>query len=302
MANSRLTGPFAAATLRAPLEALVSRYVGGRWTIRRARDMTDFASHPCAILSDGRFDVFAKLSHAADGAHLFAVETAGLRDLTERAGIVVPTPIGIVQTNDAALLVLEAVQAVERKEREWRAIGRTLARIHRVKSDRFGLERDGFFGSLPQSNRPAADWITFFGERRLRAMQEVARAAGHLPLEVDRAVERLIERLPLLCGEEVVPALLHGDAQQNNFISSAAGAVAVDPAVYFGHPEVDLAYVDYFEPVAPALFAGYQEEETIDPGFWERRELWRIWGHLAVVAVGEASYLDKLTAALKRYL
>jgi len=46
-----------------------------------------------------------------------------------------------------------------------------------------------------------------------------------------------------LCGPEPAPSLLHGDAQQNNFVSTDAGAVIVDSAPYFGHPEVDLALV-----------------------------------------------------------
>jgi protein-ribulosamine 3-kinase len=67
-------------------------------------------------------------------------------------------------------------------------------------------------------------------------------------------LERLVSRLPELCGPDMVPTLLHGDAQQNNFISSKRGTVVIDPAVYFGHPEMDLAYVDYFQPVPDDVF------------------------------------------------
>lgn len=45
-----------------------------------------------------------------------------------------------------------------------------------------------------------------------------------------------------------VPALLHGDAQQNNFVSTADGAVVIDAAPYFGHPKADLALVDCYSP------------------------------------------------------
>jgi fructosamine-3-kinase len=95
---------------------------------------------------------------------------------------------------------------------------------------------------------------------------------------------------------------LHGDAQQNNFISTEDGAVVIDPAVYYGHPEMDLAYLDYFQPVPGDLFHGYKEEMPIDPGFAERRDLWRVYGYLACVEVEGAPYLPLLTDAVRKYL
>ncbi len=123
-----------------------------------------------------------------------------------------------------------------------------------------------------------------------------------MPLSLIRQVEKLISRVPQLCDRESVPTLLHGDAQQNNFISTEAGAVVIDPAIYYGNPEMDLAYIDYFQAVPDDVFDGYREELPIDPGFWERRELWRIWGYLAVVTVGGAGYLEKLSAAVQKYV
>jgi protein-ribulosamine 3-kinase len=145
------------------------------------------------------------------------------------------------------------------------------------------------------------DWPAFYAECRLRAGLRLAVDSGNLPGEFIPLVESLIARLPGLCGPEVEPALLHGDAQQNNFISTAMGAVVIDPAVYFGHPEMDLAFVDYFQPVPKDVFDGYQEELPIDPGFWERRDLWRIWGWLACITLEGRSYLTKLTEAIQRY-
>jgi fructosamine-3-kinase len=127
---------------------------------------------------------------------------------------------------------------------------------------RFGLDGPrGFFGPLPQDNRPvpANRWAAFFAERRL---------------------------LPLL--------------------RTAAGAVVIDAAPYFGHPEADLALVGYFQPVPDDVLAAYQEILPVDPGFAGRRELWRLPAYLAVVAVAGGTsfartYLDRLTAAIKRY-
>ena len=90
-------------------------------------------------------------------------------------------------------------------------------------------------------------------------------------------------------GPEPPPALLHGDAQQHNFVSTPAGAVLIDPAPYFGHPELDLALLGYFHPVPRHVLDGYTEIRPVDAGFAERRELWRLFrlpGRAVAVAGG----------------
>jgi protein-ribulosamine 3-kinase len=288
--------------LRTAVERRVSEHRGRGWRARAVSDRTEYACHPCAILSDGAYAVFAKFSDAADGWAQFEIELAGLRLLSERAGVRTPTPLGLVRVPGGSLLVLEAVQPVDRTPPHWRQIGRTLARIHRIQGERFGLERDGYFGPLVQENTPAGDWPSFYAERRLEPGLRLAVDSGNLSSPMIRQVERLIARLPELCGPEPVPTLLHGDAQQNNFLSTAQGAVVIDPAVYYGHPEMDLAALDCFQPVPDDVFAGYQEERPLDPGFWERRALWRVWAYLAGVAVEGRGYLGKLSEAVQTYV
>jgi fructosamine-3-kinase len=133
----------------------------------------------------------------------------------------------------------------------------------------FGLEDfDGFFGPLRQDNRPVSSnrWADFYAERRIIPRLRSAAGAGHLPLNLVADIERLLGQLPTLCGPDVRPALLHGDAQQHNFVSTDAGAVAIDVAPYFGHPEIDLALIDYFDPVPDDVFEAYREIVPIDTG------------------------------------
>jgi len=287
--------------LRAPVEQIVSKHLQRPWRAREWRDMAEFACHPAAILSDGGYAVFAKFSAAANGREQFEVELAGLRLLAERAGVLTPTPIGIVAVEGGSVLVLEAVQAVDRGPQQWRQIGRTLARIHRIRGERFGLETHGYIGPLPQDNTPATDWAEFYGQRRLEPALRMAVASGHVPVELARQVERVVARLPDLCGPAVTPTLLHGDAQQNNYISTERGPVVIDPAVYYGHPEQDLAFLDIWQSVPEDVLAAYREELPIDAGFGERRDLWRIYGYLGGVAVEGPGYLPGLAAAVAKY-
>jgi fructosamine-3-kinase len=229
----------------------------------------------------------------------------------------------VVVTGAGALLLSEALPergagsglpAQSRTAEDYADIGRALARLHQARGTAFGLtELDGFFGPLHQDNRPVASgtWAGFYAERRVLPMLRMARDSGNLPPDLSPAVERVVSRLPALCGPEPTPALLHGDAQQNNFVSTTAGAYLIDVAPYFGHPEVDLALLGYFDagypnPVPEELFAAYREITPIDPGLASRRELWRIFAYLAVVGVDGTSplalsFIARLAAAARQY-
>jgi fructosamine-3-kinase len=279
----------------------VSIWRGVPWRITHAQDRTEFASHPAAVLSSDDFAVFVKLGEGPLAADRFRQELAGLRLLSEQAGVLTPTGIGVMEVEDGAVVMMEAVEEIERGSGFWPQMGRALAQIHRVKAARFGLDTHCYWGDLYQDNTPAVEWIEFFRERRLAPRLKAAVDSGNLPREFVAPIERIATRLSELCGPDVAPALLHGDAHKNNCLCTPHGPVFVDPSVYYGHPEMDLAYVDFFEPTPDEVFAGYAEVTTPDPGFAERRELWRIPAWLAMVQVGGPAYLDKLRAAVRNY-
>jgi fructosamine-3-kinase len=294
--------------LRQLIEQAVSAYLGRAWQVTQAVDKSDAASHPAAILSDGKYAVFVKLGEGDQAMDMFAQELAGLRLLTERAGVLTPTGIGVVPVKQGALLILAAVGLIERGEQHWRQMGRALAQIHQVKGERFGLDHHCYWGSLYQDNRPLADWPEFFWLRRLEPRLRAAVDSGNLSLALRAQVEKLESRLTELCGPPIQPALLHGDAHQNNFLTTVQGPVLVDPAVYYGHPEMDLAYMDFFvemgffAPTPVGFYDGYREVTPVEPGYDQRRDLWRIPAWLAMVQVDGPQHAEKLRAAVGSYL
>jgi fructosamine-3-kinase len=306
--------PLLAGPVVAEIERAASAHLGRPWVSQGFTSLNERASHPSGVLQGEPFSVFAKLGVAPDAREQFTAELDGLRLLSRVAEVKTPVPVadGVVSLAAGSLLLFEALpeRPPEAREREdWRSIGRVLAALHAVRDRRFGLGgARGFFGPLPQDNRPvpANRWTDFFLERRIAPLLRTAVDSGHLPADLAAGVDRVAARLPVLSGPEPRPSLLHGDAQQNNFISTADAAVAIDPAPYFGHPEIDLAQVDFFRPVPADVLAAYREAAPLDPGFADRRELWRLPTYLAVIAVDGPSpsgrrCLARLADAVRRY-
>lgn len=301
------------------VERAATEHRGRAWAYAGFTDLNHRATHPCGIFTGTPFSVFAKLDTSPTGEEQFTAELRGFALIRSRTAVATPVPVadGIVVTGSGVLLLSEALpergaasgQAADaRVPADYAAIGHALAALHQVCGETFGLEEfDGFFGPLPQCNRPVSSgtWAGFYAERRVLPMLRLAVGSGYLPAGLAGGVERVAARLPALCGPDPVPVLLHGDAQQNNFVSTADGAVAIDVAPYFGHPEADLALVDNYSPADPALFRAYAESQPVDPGFAGRRELWRLHSYLAAIAFAGAeavpSFVPRLDAAVRQY-
>jgi protein-ribulosamine 3-kinase len=315
-----VTHPLLDRAIVGAVERAASEHLGTAWTCVGFTDLNHRASHPCGIFAGRAFSVFAKLDGSPAGQAHVTAELNGFGLIRARTETATPVPVadGLVMTSAGALLLSEALPergsasglaADYRTAEDYAAIGRALAGLHQARDETFGLaEFDGFFGPLRQRNRPVGSprWCDFYAERRVLPMLRFAVDSGHLPAGLARAADGVTARLPSLCGPDPAPALLHGDAQQNNFVSTANGAVLVDVAPYFGHPEYDLALVDYISPADPALFRAYAELAPVDAGFAGRRELWRLPVYLAVIGVDGAnpfgrSFLPRLDAALRQY-
>ncbi|MCL4742795.1 MAG: fructosamine kinase family protein [Phycisphaerales bacterium] len=216
-------------------------------------------------LEDGRA-VVAKTGSAADRLDL---EAWMLCELARRTRLPVP---GVLH-GSPDLLVIEFVEggdpidgSVERD-----AAG-LLADLHSVRGPSFGLDRDTLIGGLPQPNGPSDSWVAFYAERRLLHMGREALAHGGIDSGVMRRVESLCGRLGEIIDEPPHPSLLHGDVWGGNVIARSGRVAAfIDPAIYHGHPEVELAFITLFNTFGRAFFERYAELRPLDEGFWDRR-------------------------------
>ncbi|MCK6453738.1 MAG: fructosamine kinase family protein [Alphaproteobacteria bacterium] len=242
-----------------------------------------------------------------------------LRYLRRHGGLPVPD----VLHGDGRLLVLEYIEhdggLARAGERE---AGRLVAALHAVRGPRFGFERDTVIGPLPQPNPGAGRWLPFFRDHRLLHMADQAHRAGRLPAKLRGRIDALAARLDDLVQEPAHPALLHGDLWPGNVLAAAdpaaksdvgradrrapgrRGRVAafIDPAIYWGHPEMDLAFAGLFAGLGEDFLAGYAEVAPIAPGFREvRRDLYNLWPLLVHVRLFGGFYVGRVERIVARF-
>lgn len=283
------------AGLRAALEARLGRVldaepVGGGSINHAARVRT----------ADG--PVFIKY-HPHSPAGMFAAEARGLDALRRAAaGLVVPRVLARGGGEDGvpAWLALEWLEpAVADEER----LGRGLAALHRAPAPGWGWEEANFIGSLPQANDAEPSWAAFWRLRRMEPQLALARRSGRLPAaENDWA--RLLDRLPALlaAADEDGPSLLHGDLWSGNVLAATAGPALIDPAVYRGHREVDLALAELFGGFGARFWAAYREAWPLAPGYAGRRAVYQLYYLLVHVNLFGGGYVAQTASTLRAAL
>lgn len=277
------------------LEELVTRALGVAVMHKRPVNGGDICEAWCVHLSDGR-DVFVKEHH--DAGTMFQVESFGLRWLAEASALRTPQVLHACER----ALVLEFIQSGPRAQSFDEDLGRGLARLHAHTPASFGLQRQGVIASVPQDNTVETDWPTFYGVRRLTPMLALCVQRGRLPTEVCRELDALLRVLPDRLGPPEPPARLHGDLWSGNVVVDDGGApVLVDPAVYGGHREVDLAMMQLFGGFPSTTFAAYQECSPLAAEHEDRVELLQLYPVLVHVALFGGHYAEASRRIIRRY-
>lgn len=177
-----------------------------------------------------------------------------------------------------------------------------LAGLHGVRGDAHGLERDTLIGGLHQPNTRNGSWVAFFRDMRILHMADMALAEGRMPAGLHRRLRALCERLDEHIEEPEHPSLLHGDVWTTNVLALDGRITGfIDPAVYFGHPEIELAFITLFSTFGGPFFEAYQALRPMRPGFFEvRRDIYNIYPLLVHARLFGAGYLSGIERTLQR--
>ena len=236
---------------------------------------------------------FVKVNDDAPSG-MFAAEAHGLGWLAQAKAVRVPRVIAVGED----FIALEWLERGPRGRGFDETLGRGLATLHRAAPDGFGLDRDNFIATLAQHNQPAPTWAEFWVWRRLEPMVRRAIDRRGAPARWSVALERLAVQLPELSGPAEPVARLHGDLWHGNVHAAGGEPALIDPAVYGGHREVDLAMLALFGGLSDALVAAYQEVWPLAPGWRERIPLWQLYPLLVHVALFGGGYVAQTERAI----
>ena len=241
--------------------------------------------------------VVAKIS---DGGHDLTIEAYMLSYLRENSELPVPQ----VLHAEPDLLLMEYIAGKSEWDRDSLShLGRLLAACHQVEGGAYGLERDTLIGPLHQPNPWTDSWIAFFRDSRLLFMTGIARESGNLPSELERRLLQMADALDRLLIEPQKPVLIHGDMWRTNvLVRDGRVAGIIDPALYYAHNEMELAYMTLFDGVGDEFFRAYHELNPIDEMFYSvRRHIYNLYPLLVHLIIFGEKYRQPLQDSLGRF-
>jgi protein-ribulosamine 3-kinase len=283
-----------------PVSSLVEHALGRKVSSVTSLGGGSIATALKVTLSDGE-TIFVKVS--PQQKDMFLREANGLRELAKADAIKIPA-VKVVDDNILALEFLSPVIPPNRKV-FFEKFGRNFAALHRHSSSSFGFFENNYIGSTLQQNLPLSlSWQEFYYTRRLQYQFHLAEENGYSDAELRKLFAGLGRHLDELIPDDgEPPALLHGDLWGGNFLCIEGNTPAIiDPAVYYGHREADIAMTLLFGGFEDSFYSAYHEVYPLSSGWQRRMELYKLYhlfNHLNLFGEG---YLGQVVGTMRDLL
>ena len=255
------------------------------------------------IITESGKSYLLKLNSSAP-ADMFEKEAHGLNELRKANAIRVPGA-NIYSGN---YLVTEFIENGYKSNTFFSDFGRQFADLHRYTNSSFGFYEDNYIGSTPQKNladgNEIKNWTEFYFNKRLRFQLQLCEINGYADTELRNGFQHLENKIEgILKGSEEEPSLLHGDLWSGNYMVDENGnPCIIDPAVYYGHREADLAMTKLFGGYPEEFYRSYNENYPLKDE-WQYREniykLYHVLNHLNLFGRG---YYGQALSLIKFYL
>ena len=230
----------------------------------------------------------------------FTEEVLGLQFLENNSAII-PKIILEGTYHNHIYLILEWIEIGDKTLNFWKNFAHQLASLHRHKENYFGLAYDNFMGNLTQKNTSKNNFSDFFIENRLKPQIKIAFENNLLQKKHLSSFNNLYKQLASIFPLED-PCAVHGDLWSGNFICNKnQKAVLIDPAVYYGHREIDLAMTTLFGGFSNQFYNYYQEIYPLEKGFENRKDIYNLYPLLIHLNLFGTSYLNSIESILYKF-
>jgi len=237
----------------------------------------------------------------ASSLNMFQTEASALKHISNTNTIKTPKIIAVDTFENHAFLLMEFIESKSPTSNDFKTLGLQLADMHNCSADGFGLEQDNFIGTLPQSNTKHKSWCDFYINERLLPQLKIAKQKQLLSDNECPTKGLLLEKLQPLF-QNIKPSLLHGDLWGGNFLISSQGEpYLIDPALYYGHGEVDIAMTKLFGGFGEDFYKSYHNILPKDLHTVQRIDIYQLYYLLVHLNLFGRTYYGSVSRILRKY-
>ena len=253
------------------------------------------------IIKTASNNFFLKANSNPIALEMFLSEEKALTAISNTNTIATPKIIVCDSFNNISFLLMELIETKSPNSKDLELFGNQLAKLHKITSNDFGFDSNNFIGSLNQSNKTHINWNDFYVEERLIPQLQLAKSDGLLKETEIPKIDRLKE-VCFLFFKNVKPSLLHGDLWSGNYLISESGIpYLIDPALYYGHHEVDIAMSKLFGGFGPSFYDSYHSIIPKEEFTEDRIQLYQLYYLLVHLNLFGSSYYSSVKQILRSY-
>ena len=253
------------------------------------------------LLETSQNRYFLKVNNHQEALAMFQAEKLGLETIYKTNTIAVPEVFYCGTFENQSLLLLEYIENKSPEKKDFQKLGTKLAALHNISQTSFGFTSDNYIGKLFQSNKLHLKWEDFYCHERILPQLILAKSKGLLSKNEIPEITNLLKVLKDI-SNNVTPSLLHGDLWSGNYIISTDGTpYLIDPAIYFGHNEVDIAMSKLFGGFDKSFYEAYQDYYPVGENSSASIDLYQLYYLLVHLNMFGNSYYGRVKGILSRY-
>ena len=194
-----------------------------------------------------------------------------------------------------SLLIMEFIEHNNILPKNYQKIfAKEILKIHSINNDAFGFNFDTQIGGLKQLNKFETNWVNFYRDKRLNMIFEEINKTNPMPANVNKKIQIIIKNLHNFIPKNPLPSLLHGDLWEGNILFHNCNLVGlIDPGIYFGHNELEIAYLTWFKFINKSFLNIYSDTIKIDKKFSEYEPIYQLYFSLLNVHLWDRNYYIK---------
>ena len=253
----------------------------------------------CLHTSTGKH--FLKVNDKNAYPAMFEKEASGLDLLRKNSSLIIPAVICSGTAGNKQYLLLEWMEKGSPQKDMWEKFGEGLALMHKQPQQYFGLHEDNYIGSLKQVNTQHSEWPSFYTECRILPLIKILFDNGAASSKDANTAEKFCKGLENIFPKEP-PSLLHGDLWAGNYLVHLSGHAAIyDPAIYYGHREMDIGMTTLFGGFDQRFYNSYNATNPLAKGWEKRLPVGQLYPILVHAVLFGGHYLSQAIETLKQF-
>jgi len=246
---------------------------------------------------------FLKYNSSLSG-DIFIKEAHGLQELNKAEVIKIPKVI----CYDEEYILLEQITSADKQKNFSEDFGSKFALLHKFTNEVYGFYENNYIGSNPQVNiseeNEKNNWTKFYFNKRILFQLQLAEEIDNSTPELRKAIAELENKIDSIVddnGER--PSLLHGDLWGGNYLIDKNGfACLIDPAVYYGNREADLAMTKLFGGFDSRFYEAYNEVFPLADGYEYRENIYKLYHVLNHLNLFGGGYYSQAMNLIRYYI